>query len=537
MKRRIIKNIIATFFLLLAALWITSCGEEPLAPAVPPDVMPEDGYITVRLACAEQSTRTSEPGLEALNENLIQSVTLCLWPRGGDWPDTREPYFMKTYTGLNLQDEAVIRIPLTEDLIAHLFNTDSSKTCNVYAAVNVDPGEADTPAALRNLAIGSSFAGSKVQEAFTMDGSAVAEYVTLMGAHAATAKIDLLRSAAKIDLHINVATEVKESPDGTTEHTWIPDLDGMVVMLNNGVMESTLTPDPADVSESALFNTPLDLTYNLTLSDSPADNHPAGVENYPYGMDAPFYTYPNEWDSSDPDSPGRTFMTLRIPWSDDGGASYKTCYYRVPVVAPAFDELVRNTSYHVLLDVSVLGSFVPDEPMPVTDLTYTAAEWGVENLDVEITEPRYLVVNQHDYDVNNLSDISIPFYTSHETIVTDIKMTFYRFNYSDAGLKFPVEVTMQRNELSRQRTGEPVFTYSFDNTTDMLNVSHDLVMYDAYRGTGNGTEVSLTNRDGPTSNRAKYYSTQDIVTRLNDPTTGIQWFKKKLTNGLTEDEF
>ncbi|MDE6810922.1 MAG: hypothetical protein K2J15_01080 [Muribaculaceae bacterium] len=546
MKRYIFKNILTIIFLTMSVSWLSSCGEEPLQPIVDTTTGPMDGYLTVQLTCKEdQATRAVEQGVEDLHENLIETVTLCLWPMGPDHPDTDEPYYFHTFRNLNKQGEVIIRIPLTDARIANLFNVNSDHTCNIFAAVNVEPGEAKTPAALRAMTITSSFAETQEQPSFAMDGTSTAEYASAMNVHSGMAKIELQRSAAKIDLHLNVASEVKETLPNGDERTWIPDLTQMRVTLNNGVKEATLDPDPTDIPDDLYFNTPLDLEYKISEPASEAEH---GIQNseYPYAQEIPFYTYPNEWDSTDPDSPGRSFMTLRIPWSDDGGASYKTCYYRVPVVTPDLDEIVRNTSYHVLLKVSVLGSFVPDEPMPLEDLSYRAAEWGEENFDIEIVEPRYLVVNQNDFDVNNIDSISIPFHTSHKTVVTDIKMVFYRFNYSDAGLKFPVTVTEEMNTRSAtaSRAGEPVYTYDFDNKTATLKVNHELVIYDAWRGSGStAKEVSLTNGDGPNlasdSDREKnrYMSVQATLDKLYNSSNDIRWFKKKLVDGKTEPEF
>lgn len=541
MKRIPVYYIIYLILSFIFPCTMISCSDEMIGPNEEETVGPKDGYLTIQLTCAGIKTRAmtgTEDGITDLNENLIKTVTLCMWPKGGDWPDTRPPYYMETFENVNKEGEYVIRLPLTDELISNLFNYDSSRSCYVFAAVNVDPGDATTPAALRAMAISSSFAEQQVQDSLAMDGGGVAQMMNLTGVPSAMVKIDLQRSAAKVDLHLDVAQEVKEVLDNGNEVTWIPDMSAMYVMFNNGVKESNLDPSLTDIPEDFYFNTPLDLQYRLFKPASAAQQHALHDDEYPYEQEIPFYTYPNEWDSSDPDSPGRSFMTLRIPWSNDGGASYKTCYYRVPVVTPKVDKLVRNTSYHVLLKVSVLGSFVPDEPMPLENLSYKAAEWGLEGFDVDIVEPRYLVVDQNEFDVNNLEKISIPFYTSHKTVVTDIQMTFYRFNYSDEGSKFPVTCTKEMNALSAtaSRAGEPVFEYDFDNETSVLTVSHPLVIYEPMEEQNNSKKVvDLTNGDGPDSSRPKVVLEPEIVATLAQK---IKWFRKYVNAaGNTEAEY
>lgn len=541
MKRIPANYIIYLILSLLSVCSLASCSDDFIKPEESETVGPMDGYLTIQLTCAGIRTRAmtgTEAGITDLNENLIKTVTLCMWPKGGDWTDTRPPYYMKTFENVDMDGEYVIRMPLTDELISNLFNSDSSRSCNVFAAVNVDPGDAATPAELRAMAISSGFAEMQVQDSFAMDGGGVAYMMNLTGVPSAMVKIDLQRSAAKVDLHIDVTQEVKEVLDNGNEVTWIPDLSAMYVMLNNGVKESNLDPSLSDIPNEFYFNTPADLQYRLFKPASAAQQHALHDDGYPYEQEIPFYTYPNEWDSSDPDSPGRSFMTLRIPWSNDGGASFKTCYYRVPVVTPEVDELVRNTSYHVLLKVSVLGSFVPDEPMPLENLSYKAAEWGLEGFDVDIVEPRYLVVDQNEFDINNVEEISIPFYTSHKTVVTDIQMTFYRFNYSDEGSKFPVTCTKEMNTLSAtaSRAGEPVFEYDFDNNTNVLTVSHPLVIYEPMKGQNTTKKViDLTNGDGPNSTRTKVVLEQEIISKL---TPEIKWFRKYVNAaGKTEAEY
>ncbi|MDE5552329.1 MAG: hypothetical protein K2I91_03920, partial [Muribaculaceae bacterium] len=131
----------------------------------------EAGYIVLKVKCGDETTRAVESGIASLNENLLETVTLCLWPRGGDWGETREPYMMNVYKDINEQGEVVIRIPLTETVKNSLFMTDSSLSCNVFVAANVDPGTIKTPAGLRQMVIGSTFAETKVQQSFAMDGS------------------------------------------------------------------------------------------------------------------------------------------------------------------------------------------------------------------------------------------------------------------------------------------------------------------------------------------------------------------------------
>lgn len=487
MNEYIIRHIRLLAMLLLAACSLTACRDEvePMLPEPPSQF--EDGYITIDVVAAKAPSRGTldEPGSDDLNENRINSVVLCLWPQAGDRPETVAPVYFKRFNNLSATGSTTLRVPLTEGLRRQLFESegDGSK-CLAYVAVNVNPANAKTVAELRNLVVNSTFATSLRQEFFTMDGDGSVELST--NRLAASATIGAHRSACKISLEVDCDAELSENDADGNLVVWKSDLSTMSVSLNNGVKTSTLTPRPYDnISPDNYFDTDPRITYGFVNSTSSA------ADKYPLVQEYPFYTYPNAWTLS-PDEENRTVITLSVPWSPDGGKSYRTCYYQVPVVPMTSTSLARNTSYHIRLHVGMLGSFTPDIPIEVTDLSYTAAEWGTENIDVAIDDYRFLVVEQNNYTINNESTFQIPFYTSHKTEVVAAKLTFYRFNYSDEGTKFPVTVDW----ASTANTS--VFNakfYNGDHPTikgSFLQVWHPLKMYQPYNG---NTIIPLTIED------------------------------------------
>ena len=504
---------------LLVGIFATGCSDEPesLRPGDPHEN--ERGYITIDVVAAKPSSRglNDEPGLDDLNENVINNVVLCLWPKGGDRPETVPPVYMENFTNLEATGSAKLRVPLSPALRLQLFESGGANNpCLAYVAVNVDPGDAKTVADLKQLVVTSDFATHKVQESFTMDGDA---QLTVDPNHTyATGTINAHRSACKITVSVNCETELKEpNPNGGDSLVWKPNLSAMRVNLYSGVHTSTLTPrtEAGTIDEANYFDTPSSLRYNFT--DSLHD------ERYPLTQATPFYTYPNAWTLL-PDEEHRTFITLSLPWSSDGGQSWRTCYYQVPVVPVSSSELVRNTSYRIKIHLGMLGSFVPDEPVELPDLSYTAADWSTESFDVEIPDYRFLVVEQENYTFNNQTTLEIPFYTSHNTEVIDAKMTFYRFNYSDEGSKFPVTIDLFSNANTN------VFNARFineleGNGSSFLRIWHPLKMYQPYNG---NNEISLTNGDGPTSTRAKTQNNAVIQQRLAQATRYVQ---------LDDDEF
>lgn len=221
---------------------------------------------------------------------------------------------------------------------------------------------------------------------------------------------------------------------------------------------------------------------------------------------------------------------LMVPWTSDGGKTFRTCYYQVPVIPLTRFETVRNTSYHVKLHVSVLGTVIPKEPKEL-EASYFAADWGEENIDVDIKDYRYLVVDQNDYTVNNENQITIPFYTSHPAEVVDVTMTFYRYNFSDEGSEFAVKVTEALNKNSKTKGGAYVFDANFDNKNKELVIKHNLKVWDPYNS--GGKKVDLTNGDGPSNTRPKTQTTASVNAVLKN----INYFKESSHDEYSRVEF
>lgn len=493
-----------------------SCSDELDVPMPEDPGAAKDGYITVSLSCSDAVSRAgeTEPGVDNLNENSIETVTLCFWQPSGDNTASR-PAYMQTFRDVNAVGKATFNILLTSEILTQLFKEDGTNKCNVYAAVNVEPGNAATVEELRQLVVNSEFESKMVQPRFTMDGDGEAT-LTNTG-RAVTGNVKVKRSAAKITLALDVESSIKEVVDGQ-EITWAPKLDGMRVWLMQGVKESNLTPAPTvNMASDCYFNTPDKNDYGFSDNPDP---------RYTKSQKTPFYTYPNKW-MLENNERHRTHMVLSVPWTPDGGQSYRTCYYQVPVVPMTSTETVRNISYHINLHVGVLGSFVPEEPEEI-EAEYWVADWSNENIDVDIKDYRYLVVDQNEFTVNNETSISIPFYTSHPTVVTDVKMTFYRYNFSDQGSEFAVPVTPEQNKKSAEN-GEAVYTANFDNNRKTLEVSHELKVWVPYNSSGR--EISLITQLNGT--RAPIDYTNEIEKVID----AISSFKKSDIDEYSRVEF
>ncbi len=465
----------ALSLILISVMALVSCTDEIELPEPEEPSLPQAGYLTLTVKCSKNSSRAEEPGIEDLNENKINSVILCLSPFAGDRTETDVPAFIDTYTGLDANDEAVIRVPLTTELVNRLFKQDESNTCKAFVAVNVNKGSATTIQELRQLVLEADFNERQVQADFAMDGDATITYSP--AGNMAVGQVDVKRSAAKITLALDVDAEVTEVVGEEVKH-WISNPAGMTVRLINGVKTSNLDPAPTPgMDPSVYFSTADSIYYEFKDADRAADDPYA---RYSQEQEIPFYTYPNAWTES-PEEVYSSFMILSVPWSSDGGQSWRTCYYHVPIVPAGRTSLVRNTSYHVMLHVGVLGSFIPDKPIDLVPADYYVADWGEEGIDVSIRGIRYLVVDSNNYEINNDSTISVTFYTSHPVSVISTTMTFYRYNFSDQGSEFEVTVTDAINNKSYEEGGRKMFNAYFSdeivNSTQTLTLNHEAVIW------------------------------------------------------------
>ncbi len=100
MLRNIVRYFCGLTLVLAGGMSFVGCSDDNNGLDIPQDKQPESGYFTISLKCIE-GTRSdyTEEGLENLNENLIDKVTICLWSKGGDKPDgTALPDYMQTST-------------------------------------------------------------------------------------------------------------------------------------------------------------------------------------------------------------------------------------------------------------------------------------------------------------------------------------------------------------------------------------------------------------------------------------------------------
>jgi len=428
MKNKRIHYILSCLACMLAAF--CSCVEQEQG------ANPDQKGLELRLSClAPNRTRAENVmgGEQGLNENLIRTLHYFFYHNG----KTSENAVLAGSMTLeqNTQGEAVIRIPVNDAEVNNVLFPRPANECEMYVIANL-PEEIELPANtsidnLKELVINSDFKSEYPQSAFVMDGLGKAKLIDRNRTLAASAEIPVDRLAAKFSVRISVAASYTDED----EVVWTPDLDGLSVSMSNAASRTTIGATMGD----ALFNYESREQINATVEQVD------GV-NKTFFLFRPFYSYPRQWDYKSSDA---VSFYIVLPWQCKmGGVTrYENCYYKV---YPNTMQLERNNWYNVDLNIGVLGSFTQTQDMiEIENLTYKVVDWkngyldwssGME-IDTELLGAHYLIVDRNVYTVNNKNQYSIPFMTSHECTIKDLKVTVTDFGSDDNPKKTDRDLT------------------------------------------------------------------------------------------------
>lgn len=477
------------------------------------------GMITLTLRNGEGQTRAND---DTNNESLIKNAFVALYKNSGD--ETQQPDVYQYFDNIDATKTTTVSINITDDLRASLFGNTSGNTCRMYVVCNVSEDalpEDVSISSLKGLQVSSAFATRKVQESFVMAGEGRVTYTQTGDEDSAAGSATVNRAAAKITLNIKLPASVEQ--DG---EVWYPQTgvdaqsqqSPLLVLLSNGVENSVAAPalNWKPESEDDYF----DITTTSTgVVRSLRDK---GSGEYRYGIDVPFYTYPNTWTNT-PDETHRTVMTLIVPWRRGTSNQYQSFYYQVPVTN--MEALVANYSYTVNLNVGMLGSLVPEKPIELPELSYQVINWGKEDIEVDIKDSRYLVVSPTIYTANNEEEITIPYYSSHPVEITNIEIKYSELGfvnqngYEDSGKV--VEFTIPQNVINAsvvkeadETVADSLCYYGLQRNIDgqtELYVNHSLMRWLPYHRNNSGTDKEVQLYGYTTAASATVQLVQDSI--------------------------
>ena len=377
----------------------------------------QTGVLRLQLSNGEHSTRADGDAedTDPLNEFKLATAQVFFL-------DASDNVLESHYVAdLNAVQEETVTIPLSAEQLTDLFDNGKG---HVYVIANYGSEIDDTDdttnslAELKKLAIGFEETSGSVatQSSFVMDSEPIE--VTYDGQNKTiSGVVPLTRAAAKIELTVNVAPLTQDGK------TWTANTGAMTVTLHNGVKDG-IVDDDSDVAPKAAQTGATLFNDSRKFEDVVGENNTAktvtidGVTYTQHVQTVPFYSYSTKWNAGDDDE---VYLEVAIPWKVSTGSdeSYQTFYYQVPVSIKNL-ALVRNNFYQLTLTVGVLGGLterVTVEP------SYNVIDWGSQEVNVNLSRPKYLVVDENYVVLDNLEEYSVGFQASDEVVVTLVSST------------------------------------------------------------------------------------------------------------------
>ena len=415
--------------------------------------------LTLTLTHAGMESRATFPGVEALNENLINRVDLFLYPAGGT--ESNAVFSTEGITSFKTNEDGKVTIELEVPMeeFEYLFpktNGTQATTCEAYVIVNRPTGSSIPSSTkmddLKAISITSGFNTSEKQSEFVMDGHS--DEITLSN-DAIAGSIAAERSAAKITLTITDIENVEEN-----DVTWTPIPSGMQVMFYNGVKKSQVNTTSVP-NDGTYFSLLAENAYGFTGTTS------GETTVAPYNHAIPFYSYPSDWGEIAKNE--EAHMILMLPWTN--GTKQDNFYYEVPI-DDANKKLVRNTYYQISLVVGMLGSteLKTDEIVKLTP-TCKLLNWEDAEINANLDQPRYLVAEDI-IRIYNQNSVNIPFESSHAMSSTiDVSQCYHQ------ELKNGVNVNVSSNGTLKIEGNNVVYTRTLDNNFTHAGNGFDFTPY------------------------------------------------------------
>lgn len=357
----------------LILLMVSGCvTERPVA-------CPDEGStaeLSLRLAVQEiRSLRATEPGVDALNENKIESLQILFYKEGTlYWSVSPAPAADGNYI-----------IPIPE---AQRQGFDGSSTYNVYVVTNMTFTAPQQESDLAKIPVSESVA--KLPNAkFVMQGQ-ISKQINLgtpEGKQLGT--VELRRVASKLRITPTVAVE-GYALDGTIQIKFVGATD-----------RGCLIAEEAATGVSAI-----DYGYRDTQDQQPQL----------------FYSYYSNW-SNDPDL--APYYLLTVPLKKAGETTVINNYYRV-ALTPAESHFTANKLYDLTLGIHKLGSTTPEEPVSITG-SLSILPWTICDDQYDLPAANYLEVSEREAHIYNVETHTISYESSKKPVT--IRIVEVSFSY------------------------------------------------------------------------------------------------------------
>lgn len=383
--------------------------------------------LKIELETSGILTKTAEAGLDALNENAVESAVLLVFNAEGNRTQGG-------YISLDLSDG------ITEVLVAsgdwkndlELFDQGSSSSYDLYVVANAHGTSAfqnvTTVSALQtaidedtdiwkmekaNIG-GTQYTGKK----FAMTGMSEG-FVPASVDDDYTLPIDMQRLAAKVEVQISFDESFKAKYKPT----------GFYSSLRN-------------YATKGLWLTDGETSFNdRGLAGNGVDEPMAAAYAFDNGACTAtliLYSYPNNWSN---DVLSETFVLLNMPGkyndgdnpADPDNGDKESNYYKIPIRLGGADahKIKRNTIYKVKVTIDRLGQLTPDVPVELAP-EYEVYPWEEVGINVGSDNVEYLELREEEIIMKNIESSSEQYFTSSTPIqsvtITDV---YYYDKYGD----------------------------------------------------------------------------------------------------------
>ena len=333
---------------------------------------PDEGStaeLSLRLAVQEiRSLRATEPGVDALNENKIESLQILFYKEGTlYWSVSPAPAADGNYI-----------IPIPE---AQRQGFDGSSTYNVYVVTNMTFTAPQQESDLAKIVVTESIA-DKPNAKFVMQGKTSKQINLKTPEGKQLGAVELHRVASKLRITPTVAVE-GYALDGTIQIKFVGATD-----------RGCLIAEEAATGVSAI-----DYGYRDTQDQQPQL----------------FYSYYSNW-SNDPDL--APYYLLTVPLKKAGETTVINNYYRV-ALTPAESHFTANKLYDLTLGIRKLGSTTPEEPVSITG-SLSILPWTICDDQYDLPAANYLEVSEREAHIYNVETHTISYESSKKPVTTQI---------------------------------------------------------------------------------------------------------------------
>lgn len=475
-------------YIIAAVLALAFSGCEGIGPetALKPGL-----YLSAVTPGADVATKApaTMAGETSLNENLLKSVYYFLYAKADEDsdPSTALPILSGHFSGLESETRttgimAKRNIPISAGIVNELFPPGTkycrivvvaNPTSEISAALEAEPNLA----ALRAAVVTADFAKTTAQESFVMVYDELVEVTGRLDKTVVEIEANLKRLANKITVETTVADGFYDKERGW----YVPMCEGLRVTFCNGFSKANLKGDFSSLStsDSDWFES-AETSFGTAVHGTGADT------TYKASSAFPIYSYPMKWEFADAYEP---YLLFELPWQNVGASKSGTTgpisvfYYKIML---STKQLVPNSWYNMKVTLKILGS--PNKVEPTQQYLYEdyqvfdwvkAFESTYNNVDADIREARYLMVNETNFVLNNQPTWNIPFASSHECEIVNATYTTTNYAVTPPAATSPASVSGLNPACNISISGN-VITFSKNLRNDITagKGNYDYVPYD-----------------------------------------------------------